>query len=95
MKAQPRTLDALDRAILHAIATLEPNANGAAIRAFISERLPRMPAFGTVVFVLDQFEQWRYVTTHEVYGTSMDGWRLRRHFKIAPAGRAALDEATR
>jgi len=90
------TRDALgefEQLLLLAIVRLGDDAYGVTIRREIESRTGREVAIGALYTALDRLERKGFVRSAMSEPTTERGGRSRRHFRIKPAGAAALRQS--
>jgi DNA-binding PadR family transcriptional regulator len=90
------TRDALgefEQCLLLAIVRLGDEAYGARIRRDIEARIGREVAIGALYTALDRLERKGFVGSAMSAPTAERGGRSKRHFRIKPAGAAALRQS--
>ena len=92
--AAPRdTLGEFEQLILLAVVRLDAAAYGVTIRREIERRTGRDVAVGALYTALDRLENKGYVRSAMSAPTVERGGRSKRHFKLKPAGAAALRQS--
>lgn len=89
----PSPLSDLEVLALAALARLGPSAYGVSIKEDIAARTGRVVSVGSLYKALKRLEIQGYVTPHVGAPTSVRGGRAKKHFRIEPAGRAALQDS--
>ena len=89
------TLGSLELAALLAVARLNENAYGLAIRRDLAERTGRDYSVGAVYTTLQRLEDKGLVRSHHSPPLPIRGGRSRRHFSLTGAGARAIREAER
>jgi len=87
-------LGAFEQVVLLAVAHLGEDGYGVTVRKEIERRTGREVSVGAVYATLGRLEDKGLASSWEGESTARRGGRARRHFRIEPAGRRAL-EATR
>lgn len=83
-----------EQIVLLAILRLENEAYGREVREEIERRTGREVSYGAVYTALDRLERKGFVAYRMGDVTPERGGRAKKHFRVEPAGRAAL-RATR
>jgi DNA-binding PadR family transcriptional regulator len=92
--APPRdALGEFEQLLLLAIVRLGDEAYGVTIRREIESRTGREIAIGALYTALDRLERKGFVRSAMSEPTAERGGRSRRHFRIKPAGAAALRQS--
>ena len=78
---------------LAALLRLGPEAYGVSIREEIAERTGREVSIGSLYKALQRLEDRRLVAARVGEPTSVRGGRAKKHFRVLPAGRDALEGA--
>ena len=86
-------LGQFEHIVLLALMRLGDGAYGASIRMEIEAVTDRSPAIGAVHATLERMERKRLVSSWIGEPTAERGGKAKRHFKLEPAGRRALDQA--
>jgi DNA-binding PadR family transcriptional regulator len=86
------TLGEFEQAVLLAVVHLD-DAYGVTIRREIEARTHRTIAVGALYTALDRLERKGYVNSTLSDPTPTRGGRSKRHFRITPAGRGALQQS--
>ena len=89
------SLGALELTILLAVARLDEDAYGLAIRRDVSARTGRDYSVGAVYATLQRLEDKGFVRSRATNPLPVRGGRARRLFELTAAGRRALREAQR
>jgi PadR family transcriptional regulator len=84
------TLGEFEQLVLLAIVRLGEGAYGTTIRREIEEHTSRTIAVGALYTALDRLERKGYVASSMSDPTPQRGGRAKRHFRLRPAGAAAL-----
>lgn len=82
-----------EQLLLFALLHLGDDAHGRTIRELILERTGREVSPGAIYTALDRLEGRGHVSSWLGGSTPRRGGRRRRHYRLEPAGRAALAEA--
>jgi PadR family transcriptional regulator PadR len=82
-----------EQLLLFALLHLGEDAHGRTIRELILERTGRELSPGAIYTALDRLEDRGHVSSWLGGSTPRRGGRRRRHYRLEPAGRAALSEA--
>ncbi|HEX7088621.1 MAG TPA: helix-turn-helix transcriptional regulator [Longimicrobiales bacterium] len=88
-------LGEFEHLVLLAVARLEGAGYGVTIRREIERRAGRAAAIGAVYATLERLEAKGYVSSRLGEPTAERGGRARRHFRLEPAGAAALARSRR
>ncbi len=86
-------LGEFEQVTLLAIARLEKDAYGVAIRQEIQKRSRRSVSIGSVYSALDRMERKGFLRSSVGEPTPERGGRAKRYYELSPAGRSALREA--
>ncbi|MEP7380328.1 MAG: helix-turn-helix transcriptional regulator [Gemmatimonadota bacterium] len=89
------TLGKLELAALLAVARLDDEAYGLAVRADLADRTGRDYSVGAVYTTLQRLEDKGLLRSHASEPLPVRGGRSRRHFSVTGAGARALREAER
>ena len=89
------TLGTLELAALLAVARLDSDAYGLAVRRDLSERTGHDYSVGAVYTTLQRLEDKGLLTSHTTDPLPVRGGRARRHYKVTGAGARALRDAQR
>jgi DNA-binding PadR family transcriptional regulator len=84
------SLGEFEQAVLLAVAHLGDQAYGVTIRREIERRGRRPAAIGALYTALDRLERKGYLSSTMSDPTPERGGRSKRHFRLRPAGAAAL-----
>lgn len=87
------TLGEFEQSVLLAIAHLGEGAYGVSIRQEIERRTKREVAVGALYTALERLEQKGFAVSHKSDPRPERGGRSRRHFRLRPAGAAALRQS--
>ena len=87
------TLGEFEQLLLLAIVRLGDDAYGVTIRREIEDRTGRDVAIGALYTALDRLERKGFVISAMSGPTPERGGRSKRHFRIKPAGAAALRQS--
>jgi PadR family transcriptional regulator PadR len=87
------TLGAFEQAVLLAIVRLGEDAYGRAILQEVQTRTERDVAAGAVHATLERLEKKRLIASRLGPGTPIRDGRVRRFYRLQPAGVRALNEA--
>lgn len=90
-----RHLGELEQVLLLALAHLGDEAYGTSIARLIAERTGRELSPGGIYTALDRFERRGFVSSRWGDPTPERGGKRKRHYRLQPAGAAALGEAQR
>jgi DNA-binding PadR family transcriptional regulator len=93
MTASRDSLGEFEQLILLAIAHLGDDAYGVTIRREIEVRTGRDVTTGALYTVLDRLERKGFVRSAMSEPTAERGGRSKRHFRVKPAGAAALRQS--
>jgi DNA-binding PadR family transcriptional regulator len=85
----------LDAATIAAVAQLQPDAYGVAIRERVGELLGRAPSIGTIHLALTRLEREGLLRSRAGDPTPVRGGRAKRLFTVTAAGGRALERAQR
>lgn len=94
--SRTESLGEFEQSVLLAIAHLQQadeEVYGVSIRRVIESRTERSVPVGALYTALDRLERKGYVTSRMGDPTPSRGGRSKRHFKLQPAGAAALDRS--
>ena len=91
--SQRDSLGEFEQLILLAVARLDDDAYGVTIRHEIEERTGRDVAIGALYTALDRLERKGFVRSTMSAPTAERGGRSKRHFRMKPAGAAALRQS--
>ena len=86
-------LGEFEHIVLLTLLRLGDGAYGASIRMEIEAVTGRSPAIGAVHATLERMERKRFVSSWIGEPTAERGGKAKRHFKLEPAGKAALEQA--
>ena len=86
-------LGEFEQLVLLAIARLGDDAYGVTIRREIEERTGRDVTIGALYTALDRLERKAFVRSTMSAPTAERGGRSKRHFRMKPAGAAALRQS--
>lgn len=86
-------LSDLEVLALAALLRLGPDAYGVSIQEEIADRTGRSVSIGSLYKALGRLESSGFVTPFIGEPTSVRGGRAKKHFRIEPAGRDALEAA--
>ena len=86
-------LGPFEQAVLIAVMRLHAGAYGRAILKDVEARLDRDVAPGAVHATLDRLEQKALLSSRLGSGTPVRAGRVRRYYRLLPAGLRALNEA--
>lgn len=86
-------LGEFEQIVLLALRHLGPEAYGVTIRREIEARTGRKVSHGAIYPTLDRLEAKGYVSSSIGRPTAQRGGRSKKHFKLRPAGRAALERS--
>src|SRR5215470_9862288 len=86
-------LGTFEQAVLIAVLRLEADAYGRAILKEVQARLDRDVAPGAVHATLDRLEQKALLASKLGPGTAVRAGRVRRYYRLLPAGFRALNDA--
>ena len=89
------TLGSLELSVLLAVARLEDDAYGLAVRRDLAERTGRTLSIGAVYTTLQRLEDKGLLGSRTGAPLPVRGGRARRHFTITGAGRRAIRAAER
>jgi DNA-binding PadR family transcriptional regulator len=89
----PYVLSDLEVLALAALERLGPDAYGVAIREEIQSRGGRAVSVGSLYKALHRLEERGFVSTSVGEPTAVRGGRAKKHLRIEPSGRAALDSS--
>jgi len=87
------TLGEFEQLILLAVVRLGDAAYGVTIRREIEERTGREVTIGALYTALDRLERKGFVRSSMSAPTAERGGRSKRHFRVKPAGAAALRQS--
>lgn len=90
-----RRLGEFEQLLLFAVLRLGKDAYGARIRAEIEMRTGRSPALGAVYTGLDRLQARGFVSSSVGEATPVRGGRRKKHYRVEPAGAAALHRTWR
>ena len=93
MAPAPDTLGEFEQIVLLAIVHLGDDAYGVTIRHEIAERTGRDVAIGALYTALHRLERKGLVRSAMSEPTAERGGRSKRHFRVKPAGAAALRQS--
>ena len=85
-----KLLGEFEQLVLLALAHLGDSAYGLTIRQEIAERSGRTVSIAAIYAVLGRLERARYVASWLSKPTAVRGGRAKKHFRMTPAGVAAL-----
>lgn len=91
--AKGQYLGEFEHIVLLALLRLGDGAYGALIRMEIEAVTGRSPAIGAVHATLERMERKRFISSWVGQPTPERGGKAKRHFKLEPAGMAALKQA--
>jgi DNA-binding PadR family transcriptional regulator len=91
----PLALGSLELAALLAVARLQEDAYGLAVRRDLSERMGRDYSVGAVYTTLQRLEDKGLLESHATDPLPVRGGRSRRHYTLTGAGTHALRDAER
>jgi PadR family transcriptional regulator len=83
-------LGEFEQLVLFAVASLEPDGYGAAIRQLIDQRTGRDVSAGAIYTTLERLEARGLVASTWGAPTPERGGKRKRHYRLKPAGREAL-----
>lgn len=83
-------LGEFEQVVLLALMRLGEGAYGVTIRREIEARTRRSVSLGAIYPTLNRLERKGFVTSWTGQPTATRGGRAKRHFRLEPAGRAAL-----
>ena len=83
-------LGEFEQLVLFAVASLEPDGYGAAIRQLIEARTGRDASAGAIYTTLERLEARGLVASSWGAPTPERGGKRKRHYRLKPAGREAL-----
>jgi PadR family transcriptional regulator PadR len=83
-------LGEFEQIVLLAVMRLGPDSYGVSIRREIEARTGRKVSLGAIYPTLDRLEAKGFVSSRHGEPTQERGGRSKRHFKLEPAGAAAL-----
>ena len=86
-------LGEFEQVVLLTLWRLGEGAYGVTIRREIEERTGRAVTLGAIYPTLDRLEQKGYVSSYTGEPTAERGGRAKRHFRLEPAGREALERS--
>jgi len=86
-------LGTFEQAVLIAVLRLQADAYGRAILKEVQARLDRDVAPGAVHATLDRLEQKALLSSRLGSGTPVRAGRVRRYYRLLPAGVRALNDA--
>lgn len=89
----PDTLSDLEILALAALVRLGPDAYGVSIRDQIAERTGRSVSIGSLYKALHRLEERGLIATEVGEPTAVRGGRAKKHVRVEPAGRTALEDA--
>lgn len=88
-----KRLGDFEQILLFALLRLGEDAYGRTLRGEILERTGREVSPGAIYTAMDRLEGQGLVSSYLAEGTPARGGRRRRHYRLEPAGEAALAEA--
>lgn len=88
-----RLLTDFEQLVLLALARVGDAAYGVTVQAEIEDRTGRQASLAAVYATLGRLEERRLVESWVSPPTARRGGRATKHFRLAPAGARALDEA--
>lgn len=88
-----KRLGEFEQFLLFSLLRLGDDAYGRRIRALIQERTGREVSPGAIYTALDRLEEHGMVSSYLGDATPRRGGRRPRHYRLEPAGRAALSSA--
>jgi DNA-binding PadR family transcriptional regulator len=86
-------LGEFEQIVLLAVARLGEEGYGTTIRREIERRTGRQVSVGALYATLERLERKDFLSTWESEPTARRGGRAKRHFRLAPSGVRALEEA--
>jgi PadR family transcriptional regulator PadR len=93
MRKAQRKLGEFEEIVLLAVMRLGPTSYGVAIREEIEARTGRKVSLGAIYPTLDRLETKGFVSSRRGEPTPQRGGRAKRHYRLEPAGAAALRES--
>jgi DNA-binding PadR family transcriptional regulator len=93
MSASRDTLGEFEQLLLLAVVRLGDEAYGVTIRREIEDRTGRGVAIGALYTALDRLERKGFLRSTMSAPTAERGGRSKRHFRLKPAGAAALRQS--
>ena len=86
-------LGEFEQLVLLAVLRLEGDGYGMTVRREIQRRTGRDVTIGAVYATLERLETKGHLSSWEGESTPVRGGRARRHFRVEPRGRKALDDS--
>ena len=83
-------LGEFEQLVLFAVVSLEPDGYGTTIRQLIEEKADRQVSAGALYTTLERLEARGLVMSSWGEPTAERGGKRKRHYRLRPAGRAAL-----
>jgi DNA-binding PadR family transcriptional regulator len=93
--AEMRIRGELETAVLVGLAHLGDGTYGVPLRAEVEQRLQRSVSVGALYTTLDRLQHKGLISSWTGASSPVRGGRAKRHFRLEPAGRAALEAARR
>src|SRR5262245_15199687 len=90
-----RHLGELEQVLLLALAQLGEDAYGTSIARLIADRTGRVLSPGAIYTALDRLERRGFVSSRWGDPTPERGGKRKRHYRLKPAGAAAIRDAQR
>lgn len=91
--AKPDNLGEFEQLALLAVLRLGDEAYGARLQEVLEERAGREASVSAIYITLTRLQEKGLVSSWMGEPTEVRGGKARRHFRVEPAGLAALDEA--